>query len=74
MEGSAGIYSDYDILIIIRNNIDWREKDRILDVISDFNLKWDILIDAHIISEPDLNTIKGKQPYIQKALESRVAV
>jgi predicted nucleotidyltransferase len=68
VEGGAGPYSDYDVLIILSADVDWRLKDGIIDSIADINLEEDILIDAHIISENELSTIKGKQPYIQNAL------
>jgi predicted nucleotidyltransferase len=69
---SAGKYSDYDILIVITDQIDWKKKDSILDIVSDIALENDIVVDAHIISEPELKTIKGKQPYILRALESKM--
>jgi predicted nucleotidyltransferase len=71
---SARKDSDYDVLIILKEKIDWRGKDRILDIIAELNLKHDVIIDAHIISESELHTIKGKQPYIQNALDSGLAV
>jgi predicted nucleotidyltransferase len=72
VEGGAGPYSDYDVLIILSEDVDWRMKDGIIDSIADINLEEDILIDAHIISENELLTIKGKQPYIQNALQTGI--
>ncbi len=71
---TAREYSDYDVLIITHKTIDWEVKDRILDVISDINVRNDIMIDVHIISEPELETIKGKQPFIENAIETGISV
>jgi predicted nucleotidyltransferase len=68
--GAARDYSDYDILIILKTDYDWRKKDEILDVCFDICLKYDILIDAKVISTDELNGIRGKQPFILDALQS----
>ncbi len=67
-------YSDYDILIILSEQVDWRTRDRIIDVLTDINIRNDIIIDAHIISEQELGTVKGRQPFIEKALSAGISV
>jgi len=74
IENTYRDYSDYDILILLEKSVDWRTRDRILDVLTDVNIKHDILIDAHIIAEPELNTIRGKQPFIENAMKTGIAV
>jgi len=74
VDNTARKNSDYDILIILNKKITWQKKDLIIDLISELNIKYDIIIDVHMMSTPDLQTIKGKQPYIQKALETGIAV
>jgi uncharacterized protein len=68
--GAAREYSDYDILIILNTDYDWRKENEILKICNDVNLKYDILIDLKIISRYELLTIKGKQPFIQEAIET----
>jgi predicted nucleotidyltransferase len=66
--------SDYDILIILNSNADWRLEWKIYDICYDLSLEHDILIDAKILSASDMETIKGKQPYIQEALSGGVCL
>jgi len=67
-------YSDYDILVVLAEPVDWRTKDRILDLMADINIRNDILINAHIISEQELFTIKGRQPFIERAMSTGISV
>ena len=67
--GKALEYSDYDILIIVNHPISWRQQREIADEIYSMDLRYDILTDVKIISKPELNTLRGKQPFIQRALQ-----
>ncbi len=62
-------YSDYDYLIILKIDYDWKLKKRIQDVCWEVDYKYDIVTDIKIISKNELNTIKGKQPFIQSAIQ-----
>ncbi len=73
IDGNAREHSDYDLLFIIKGDLDWRQKDDILDAICELNIKYDIIIDAHIISTGELTTIRGKQPFIQHAIETGIS-
>ena len=72
--GNAKNYSDYDILIVLnKENYDWKYKYRILDILYDIELENDIIIDPHIVSEHELNnTLRGVQPIFINALQSGV--
>jgi len=74
VKGKATEDSDHDILVIVKNNYDWKFKNKILDLIYDFDLKYDILTDIKIISSKELNTIKGKQPFILEAFQYGITV
>lgn len=66
-------YSDYDILIILNREYDRVYKEKILDVVYEFELKYEIFIDFKIISLYELNhSIRGKQPFFQEAIEKGV--
>lgn len=69
VEGKHKADSDYDILIVLKNKIDWRDERAISDLCYDIELKYNILTDTHIISEPELMTLRGKQPIYTTALE-----
>jgi predicted nucleotidyltransferase len=73
-EGNAKTYSDYDILIILKHDYDWRFKREIQDVCWEIDYKFDILTDVKIISVNELGTLRGKQPYILNALENGVLI
>ena len=48
--------SDYDVAIILNQNIDWRLKDKVREVIYDIMLERDIVIDSHIYSKEDIDS------------------
>ena len=74
VNGDARDYSDYDVLIVVNHPYDWRFKHRMYDTSYDINLKYDLLTDLKIISTEELQTIKGKLPFIQQALERGVTL
>lgn len=67
-------YSDYDILLILKESFDWKFENQIYDICFDINLKYDIVTDVKLITQKDLNSIRGKQAYIQNALEYGLAI
>jgi len=74
VDGTAKEYSDYDVLIVVNKTLDWKTKDSIRDTLYNLNIEYDILLSVQVISEPELTTILGKQPFIQNAIERGVAV
>jgi predicted nucleotidyltransferase len=46
--------SDYDVVLAFNRVIDWKFKDKIFDIICDFNIKYDIILDAHIYNKTDI--------------------
>lgn len=70
--GSATELSDFDVLIVLKNKYSARDENKIYDLCYDVELKYNILIDVHLIAESDLNSIRGKQPIFSKALKSGV--
>jgi len=70
--GKAFEFSDYDIFVIVSHPISWRQRREISDEIYSIDLKYNILTDVKIISEPELKTLKGKQPFIQHALQEGI--
>jgi len=64
--------SDYDVLIVLTKDYTARDENQIYDLCYEINLKYNIIIDAHLISERELGTIKGKQPIFTKAIKSGI--
>jgi predicted nucleotidyltransferase len=71
--GGAREDSDLDVLVIISAADDWRLKRAIVDAFYEFDEKYDVLTDVTVLTEDEMQTIKGRQPYIQEALETGIA-
>ena len=65
--GNSQKFSDYDVLIVLDNDYSGKDENSILDLCYDINLKFDILLDVHIISVKELNSVRGRQPVFQKS-------
>ena len=65
-------YSDYDILIVLNKDYNARDENRIYDLCYDIDLKYNIIIDAHLISSRELSTLKGKQPIYATAIKTGI--
>ncbi len=72
IKGNAQEYSDYDVLVIINHDYDWKFKNKIYDTTWEIDFKHEILTDVKLISANELQTLKGKQPFIQDAFEHGV--
>lgn len=61
--------SDYDILIILRDEFDWVTKRNIRNICYDISLENDIQIDSKIVSAQDINSkFWGKHPLFSDAI------
>jgi uncharacterized protein len=70
--GDSNKFSDYDVLIILGKDYSGKDENKILDLCYDIDLKHDILLDVHIISDNELKTIRGKQPIFTNAIKSGI--
>jgi predicted nucleotidyltransferase len=64
--------SDFDILVVLKNPIDWKTERDISDICYEIDLKYGIITDTHVLSEDDLLKLKGKQPIFVNALSNGV--
>ena len=62
--------SDYDILIILKQKVDWKIEREISDICYEIDLKYNIITDTHIVSESELSTLRGKQPVFVNAISN----
>lgn len=65
-------FSDFDILIILNSDYSGEDENRILDLCYDIDLKYNILLDVHILSKSELNSVRGRQPVFSKAIKSGI--
>ena len=64
--------SDYDILVVLNKPYNARDENKIYDLCFDINLKYNIVIDVHLISLNELTTLRGKQPIYSTALKTGI--
>ncbi len=69
---TATEYSDYDILILLNTDYNSQDENKILDICYDIDLKYNIMIDAHLLSIKELMTRRGKQPIFVNALKNGI--
>lgn len=69
INGNSHGDSDYDILIVLKEKVDWMAVREISDLCYEIDLKYNIITDTHIISEEEFSTLRGKQPVFVNALE-----
>ena len=68
--GDANETSDYDILIILDSDYSWSDENRILDLCYDIDLKYNIIIDVHLMSKNEIGSLRGKQPIFVNAIKT----
>jgi predicted nucleotidyltransferase len=71
-KGIANENSDFDILILLDKDYSGSDENNILDICYEIDLKYNIIIDAHLLSLKELSTIRGKQPVFMNAINSGI--
>lgn len=69
---NANEFSDYDVLILLNQDYNKNDENKILDICYDIDLKYDIIIDAHLLSTKELKTKRGRQPMFVNALKNGI--
>jgi len=70
----ANEFSDYDVLILLNHDYDKNDENRILNICYDIDLKYNIIIDAHLLSTKEVENKRGKQPIFVNALKNGIYV
>jgi hypothetical protein len=71
--GNSQTDSDYDVLILISHDYDWKYQNLIFDKAFDAGLRYQVLFDLHLLSVNEQNdTLKGKEPLIINALKKGI--
>lgn len=70
--GNSKSDSDYDILIILKQKPDWKTEREISDLCYSIDLKYDIFTDTNLLSEPEMNTLRAKQPIFVNAINNGI--
>ena len=70
INGASAAESDYDLLVVLNKQYDWKLKDKIIESLIDVEIENNIIIDLHVISTYDINnTLRGMEPIYQNALK-----
>ena len=73
-ENRENEFSDYDILLILKEQYSREFEENVLDIAYDIILKYDILTDLKFITNDELQTIKGALPFVQSAMTNGVVI
>lgn len=72
-KGVANEFSDYDICIVLKNDYDWKLRNRIYDALYELDIKHNILLDIHIISVKEIATsLRAKQPIFENIFNNGI--
>ncbi|MEF8811950.1 MAG: nucleotidyltransferase domain-containing protein [Bacteroidales bacterium] len=72
-EGNYSVSSDYDMLIVLKNNYDWKYKNEIFDTIFEIEYQYDLIMDVHIVTEHELkHSLRGAHPLFQNAISNGI--
>ncbi|KPA18881.1 DNA polymerase subunit beta [Candidatus Magnetomorum sp. HK-1] len=70
LKGTSTKFSDFDVLIVLKDDYDWQYQDMITDVVYDMELNYDILFDKHLVSLNEMkNSLKGEEPIYKNAIK-----
>ena len=70
--GNATNASDYDVLIVLNKAYTGEDENKILDLCYDIDLEYDIVLDVHLLSRDELNSLRGKQPIYADAIKHEI--
>jgi predicted nucleotidyltransferase len=70
--GNSNEFSDYDVLIVLENDYSGKDENEILDLCYDIDLKYNILLDVHLISIKELTSVRGRQAVFINAIKSGI--
>lgn len=70
--GSSNENSDFDILIILNNHKSNQDENQIMDICYNIDLKYNIMIDSHVLTTSELSTLRGRQPIFVNALKNGI--
>ena len=68
------IDADFDILLITKDDPDWRTEKKIIDIIIDFGIDNDIVFDPQVLSKRDFEKTLSVMPFIENVNREGVKV
>ena len=71
--GKPTRWSDWDFVVVVRGDYDWRFERSMCDVMADVDLDYEIVTQPLVISEDELSySLRGRQPIFQTATQKGI--
>jgi len=71
--GESSDDSDYDILILVSNDYDWKYRNLVFDKAFDVGLKYGVLFDINLLSVNEMeHSLRGKEPIFVNAMQKGI--
>lgn len=71
VRGTSSRKSDYDVVLITRESLDWRQKRRISDITLEVDLEFDVVTDIKVYSKHDIqHTLLGQTPFMEEVIQN----
>ena len=66
--------TDFDILLITNDDVDWRTEEKIIDIVIDFGIDNDIVFDPQVLSRRDFEKTLSIMPFIENVKREGIKV
>ena len=66
--------SDFDLLVVSSQEISPGDRDKITDIVIDFEAEEEVVFDLHYFPEKDIDKLPGRSPFIAETLEKGILV
>jgi predicted nucleotidyltransferase len=71
--GKPKPWSDYDLLVVVKGDNNWRLRHAVSDIMTGIDLDYDVFIQTLVVSEHELkHTSQGYEPVFVKALSQGI--
>lgn len=73
--GTATEDSDYDVLIVLKNDYDWRYKRNLIFTATDISIEKEVMFDIKVLSNTEIeHSFKAKHPMFTNTLKEGIYV
>ena len=71
--GKPHRWSDWDFVVVVRGEYDWRFRNAIWDVMADIDMDYNVFTQTLVISEQELmHSVRGYQPIFKDAVQNGI--
>lgn len=66
--------TDFDILLITNDDLDWRTEEKIIDIVIDFGIDNDIVFDPQVLSKQNFEKNLSVMPFIKNVKKEGIRI